>query len=201
MPTTTPSARIQAAISKKAARKAWVLILVCIPFILLAVYYTPLLVSLGWHVMHGMAVNYRGLRVRVPLGWTADLALMKDDFPANPQGITIEKQPETLRFESGGPEMMYFNLLLPDPRSGPAQQAEQWKALFRQAHPSPDFEISHLDGTAGGMDCLEATPRGNSSAAAIACVSTTGGWVANFAGSEEHVSLFLEIAATLKAKP
>jgi len=178
-----------------------VLILFCIPFICLAVYYTPFLVSLGWHVMHGMAIDYRGLRVRVPLGWTADLTLMKDDFPANPQGITLEKQPKTLGFEVAGPEMMYFNLLLPDAGSEPAQQAAQWEALFTQAHPSPDFEISRREGLAAGMDCLEATPRGNDSAAALACVSTKDGWAARFAGSKEHVPLFLEIAAGLKSKP
>lgn len=123
MPTTAPSSPLHASISKKMTRNAWLLIGLCVPVICLAVYYAPFLVSLGWHVMHGTAVNYRGLRVRVPLGWTADLTLTKDDYPANPQGITLEKQPKTLAFDVAGPEMMYFNLLLPDPGKDPAQQA------------------------------------------------------------------------------
>src|ERR1700751_311121 len=105
MPTPAPPSQFHASISKKMTRKAWLLIGLCIPVICLAVYYAPSLVSLGWHAMYGMAVNYRGLRVRVPLGWTADLALTKDDYPANPQGITLEKQPKTLGFEVAGPEM------------------------------------------------------------------------------------------------
>jgi hypothetical protein len=200
MQTTAPSSQLHATMSKKMTQKAWLMLALCIPVICLAVYYAPFLVSLGWHVMHGMSVDYRGLRVRVPLGWTADLALTKDDFPANPQGITLEKQPRTLAFEVAGPEMMYFNLLLPDARSGPAQQAEQWKTLFRQAHPVSDFNIASRDGLSPGMDCLEATPVGNKSAAAWTCISVEDGWVADYAGAREHVPVFLDVAANLKAK-
>jgi len=187
--------------SKQITRKAWLLIGLCIPVICVAVYYTPFLVSLGWHVMHGMAVNYRGLRVRVPLGWTADLTLTKDDFPANPQGIVLERQPKTLAFEVAGPEMMYFNLLLPDAGKEPAQQAREWKDLFVQAHPASEFRIAGPEGLSSGMDCLEATPVGNNSAAALTCISVKDGWVAQYAGAQVHVPLFLGIAANLKAKP
>ena len=61
----------QSALSRVRRRSTWWLVLFCAPFICVAVYYTPWLVSLGWHVTHGMSVDYRGLRVRVPLGWTA----------------------------------------------------------------------------------------------------------------------------------
>jgi len=181
-------------------RRPWFLAALCVPWIVLAVYYAPLLVSLGWHVRHGMSVDYRGLRVRVPLGWIADLSLTKDDFPANPQGITLEKQPKSLAFEVAGPEMMYFNVLLPDADHSPDQQAEQWKDLFRQSHSATQFEIASLNSLAPGMECLEATPFGNKSAGALTCVSVTDGWVAQYAGAQEHVPLFLEIAAGLKLK-
>ena len=201
MSTPASSAQLQARMSKKMTPRMWPLIALCIPVICLAVYYTPFLVSLGWHLVHGMTVNYRGLRVRVPLGWTSDLTLMKDDFPANPQGITVEKQPKTLAFEVAGAEMMYFNLLLPDARDTPAQESEQWKSLFRQAHPASEFDVTSREGNSPGMDCLEATPVGNKSAAALTCISVKDGWVANYAGARTHVPLFLDIAAKLKAKP
>lgn len=177
------------------------LILFCVPWVCLAVYYAPFLVSLGWHITHGRAVNYRGLRVRVPMGWTADLTPIKDDFPANPQGVTLEKQSKSLAFEVAGPEMMYFNLLLPDAGSEPAQQAHQWKDLFLRAHPASEFSVSSVDGSLPGMDCLEATPANNKSAAALACISVNNGWVAEYAGARTDVPLFLDIASRLKATP
>ena len=176
------------------------MVLICLPVICVAVYYTPLLVSLGWHVTHGMAVNYRGLRIQVPFGWTADSAPQKDDFPASPQGITLEKQPETLHFETPGPETMYFNLLLPDSRTTPTQQAAQWESLFRQSHPASDFDMSRLGDLSADMDCIQATPLTSRSAAALACISLKNGWVAEYAGSQAHVPLFLQVAGTLKAK-
>jgi hypothetical protein len=187
--------------SKKMTRKTWFLILLCTPIICLAVYYTPFLVSLGWHVMHGMTVQYRGLWVRVPLGWTADLTPAKDDYPANPQGITVEKQSSTLAFEVAGPEMMYFNLLLPDGRSTPAQQLAEWESLFRQAHPVSDFDLVQRGNPPSDMDCLQAIPRASHAGAALACISLKEGWVAEYAGSQDHVPDFLRIAAALKSKP
>jgi len=189
------------AITKKMTYRAWLMMLICLPVICLAVYYTPLLVSLGWHAMHGMGVNYRGLRIQVPLGWTADAAPQKDDFPASPQGITLEKQPETLHFESPGPETMYFNVLLPDARSTPSQQAAQWESLFRQSHSPSEFNMSRLADLSADMSCIQATPVTSNSAAALACISIENGWVAEYAGSQAHVSLFLQVASALKTKP
>ena len=176
------------------------MVLCCVPIICVAVYYTPLLASLGWHVMHGMAINYRGLRVRVPFGWIPDLTPGDDDFPASPQGVTIEKQPKTLGFESAGPELMYFNVLLPDEGTPPDQQVAQWQDLFRSARPASRFDVASLANLPSGMDCLQATPHSSPLSAILACISLKDGWVARFAGSEAHVRLFLDIAADLKSK-
>jgi hypothetical protein len=186
--------------SKKVTRKTWLLILVCIPVCCLAMYYTPYLVSLGWHLLHGMAINYRGLRIRVPLGWTADLTLTRDDFPSNPQGVTLEKQQKSLAFEVPGPEMMYFNVLLPDAEVGPDQQAEQWEHLFRRAHPDSRFSVASHTELAPGMNCLEATPSANQTAVAMTCISVKDGWIAEYAGAREHRAQFLSIASGLKGK-
>ena len=176
------------------------LVLFCTPIICLAVYYTPWLVSLAWHAMHGMRIDYRGLHVRVPLGWTAIPTPAEEDYPDNPQGITIEKQPKTLSFEPDGPEMMYFNLLLPDSKATPSQQIAEWQNLFRQAHPASGFDVASPPGVPSSMDCLQATPRNSRSDAALACVSLKDGWLGQFAGSQAHVPLFLQIAAALKSK-
>lgn len=174
----------------------------CIPLIILAVYYSPTLTSLGWHTIHGKAIDYRGLHVEVPWGWTADLSLMKEDFPANPQGITLQKPPKTLNIESRGPELIYINLLLPDPRSTSQQQAAEWKNLFLGSHPATDFSLAVPANAPAGADCIEATPRAASgdlpAGAALACVSITEGWLANYAGSKVHIPLFLKVVSTLK---
>src|SRR5580698_1602911 len=63
---------------KRISRAGKIFALACIPLVFLAVYYAPMLTSLGWHLVHGKAIDYRGLRVEVPWGWTADLSLMKE---------------------------------------------------------------------------------------------------------------------------
>jgi hypothetical protein len=201
MSNASPTTGSLTALPRKKRPKVWRLLLICAPIICLAVYYAPLLVSVGWHVMHGMVIDYRGLRVRVPLGWTPALTPAQDDFPASPQGITLEKQPRTLGFESAGPEMMYFNLLLPDTRTTLSEQSTQWENLFRQSHPASDFDIARLSDLPPDMDCLQATPHASRTGAALACASSAGGWVAQYAGSESHVPVFLRIAAALKSKP
>ena len=98
----TQSADSDSQISRQRRRSIWRPLLLCAPVICLAVYYTPWLVSLGWHAMHGMSVNYRGLRIRVPLGWTALTTAAEDDFPANPQGLTSKS---SLRVSSSIPKV------------------------------------------------------------------------------------------------
>jgi hypothetical protein len=191
----------QSTFAGKRRRSVWWLALLCTPIICAALYYTPWLVSLGWHATHGMSVDYRGLRIRVPLGWTPVTIAAQDDFQANPQGITLEKQAESFSFEPRGPEMMYFNLLLPDPKTTPSQQVAEWQNLFRQAHPSSVFDLASPAGVPPDMACLQATPLNNRSAAALACVSVKGGWLAQYAGSQANVPLFLETAAALESKP
>jgi hypothetical protein len=200
MASASPSTESHPIPLRKRGPNVWRLLLLCVPIICLAVYYTPLLVSLGWHAVHGMSIDYRGLRVRVPFGWTAIATAAQDDYPDNPQGITVERQPRTLAFDSDGPEMMYFNLLMPDPKTTPAQQIAEWQNLFRQAHPDSSFEVAAPAGLPSGMDCLQATPRNSRSGAALACVSLKDGWLAQYAGSQTHVALFLQTAATLKSR-
>jgi hypothetical protein len=179
-------------------------VLLCIPLIVLAVYFSPILTSLGWHIVHGRAINYRGLHVDVPWGWTADMSILKEDFPANPQGITLQKPPKTLNIESRGPELIYINLLLPDDRSTPQQQAAEWQSLFRQSHPVTVFNVGAPPDFPASADCLEATPRTTAkdlpSGAALACISLQGGWLANYAGSQSNVPLFRAVLGDLKPK-
>jgi hypothetical protein len=184
------------------ARTRVFLVLVLVPVVVLVVYYAPSLTALGWHVLHGRSIDYRGLHVTVPWGWTADLSLIKDDFPANPQGITLQKPPKTLNIESRGPELIYINLLLPDARSTPQQQAAEWESLFRQSHPKTQFDVSSPREFPESANCLQATPRARAGdapqGAALACVSIAGGWVANYAGSQRNVDLFRDVIGRLK---
>jgi hypothetical protein len=187
---------------QKIPRAGKIFALLCIPLICLAVYYSPALTSLGWHIIHGNAIDYRGLRVEVPWGWTADLALMKEDFPANPQGITLQKPPKTLNIEARGPELIYINLLLPDGRSTPPQQAAEWKGLFQQSHPGSEFNVAVPANFPQGIDCLEAIPRSAipdaPTGTALGCISLQGGWLADYAGSHSNVPVFLKVISGLK---
>jgi hypothetical protein len=187
---------------KKMSSGSRVLMLCCIPLVLLAVYYAPVMSALGWHLLHGRAVDYRGLRIEVPWGWSADWNAVKDDFPANPQGITVQKLPRTLNLESRGPELIYINLLLPDAHSTPQQQAEEWRNLFLQSHTETTFNIAERNNLLPGADCVEATPRfGNPQderSAALACISLSEGWLANYAGLQSNVPVFIKVLSRLK---
>lgn len=172
-------------------RRMWMLALCCAPVVLAAVYYAPLMVSVGWHVVHGWALEYHGLHVDVPWGWTADKPRPEDESADNPQGVTVMKQPRTLALEARGPETMYFNLLMPDSNLTPAQQAEQWKGLFRDSHPASRFLVTPVKDNPGGGDCLEAKPLDDRRAgSAIACISLDQHWLASYAGATVHIPLF-----------
>jgi hypothetical protein len=180
------------------SRTAKLFAVVCIPVIVALVYYAPLLTSFGWHVIHGSAIGYHALRVEVPWGWTADLTALNDDVPGNPQGVTLQKPPRTLALEARGPELIYINVLLADAQSTPQQQAAEWQALFRESHPSTEFDLRTLDDAPGGASCIEATPRANNRGVAVACISLNEAWLANFAGSQTNLPLFLRVLACLK---
>jgi hypothetical protein len=187
---------------RKMSRGSRLLMLCCIPLVLLAVYYAPAMSAMGWHLLHGGVVDYRGLRVEVPWGWSVDGNDAKDDFPANPQGITVQKPPKTLNLESRGPELIYVNLLLPDARSTPQQQAQEWRNLFLQSHPETVFNIAERKNLLPGADCVEATPRFGSAqderSAALACISLSQGWLANYAGLQSNVPIFIKVLSGLK---
>ncbi|WP_446742930.1 hypothetical protein [Silvibacterium acidisoli] len=172
-------------------RRMWLLALCCAPLVVAAVYYAPLMVSVGWHIVHGWALEYRGLHVDVPWGWTADMPRPEDESADNPQGVTVMKQPRTLALEARGPETMYFNVLMPDSNLTPAQQAEQWKTLFRESHPTSRFVVTSVEDKPGGGDCLEAKPLDDRRAgSAIACISLDQHWLASYAGAVVHTPLF-----------
>jgi hypothetical protein len=61
--------------------------------------------------------------------------------------------------------------------------------------------MSRLADLSADMSCIQATPVTSNSAAALACISIENGWVAEYAGSQAHVSLFLQVASALKTKP
>ncbi len=180
------------------SRSAKLLATACVPVIVLLVYYAPSLTSLGWHLIHGSVVRYHGLRIEVPLGWTADVGASSDDFPGNPQGITLQKPPKTLRLEAGGPELVYINVLTADEQSTPQQQMTEWQSLFRESHAENEFEVTKPNDVPPSVECLEATPLANKRGVALACISLSQEWLANFAGSRTNVPLFLNVLAGLK---
>lgn len=132
------------------------------------------------------------------MGWTADSGASSDDVPGNPQGITLQKPPKTLRLEAAGPELIYINVLTTDERSTPQEQMTEWQSLFQESHAKREFEVTKLDDVPSGVECLEAIPLANRRGAALECISLPQEWLANFAGSRTDVPLFLKVLAGLK---
>jgi hypothetical protein len=94
--------------------------------------------------------------------------------------------------------LIYINLLLPDDRSTPQQQAEEWRSLFLQSHPATSFQVADRNDLLAGANCIEATPRSGEGSAALACISLQQGWMADYAGLQMNVPIFVKVLSGLK---
>jgi hypothetical protein len=161
--------------------------------------YGPALSMVMWHATHWGPVHYRGLRVNVPWGWTADTQNLIDDPPANPQGLMLSHFPLSLRWKGQEYEGIDVNVLLTDGNVSDQQARQSWEELFRDSHLHDGFEVRRPPSALpNGADCLVARPKQGTVRVEWSCISTTNGWMASFAGQPAEVPIFLRIVSGLK---
>jgi len=161
-------------------------------------WYSPLLITAGWHVFHPRGwVEYRGLHVRVPWPWTADIDSVNSDPTLTPQGLSLKKSTYTLD-RSAAADGIFVTIVTPDPGVSAAQQTDAWMTSFRATHPGSVFDARAPMAIPAGASCLSARNHWNGRGVVWTCISVEGGWEADYEGRDAEEPLFFGILGRLK---
>jgi len=173
-------------------------LLAALALVSVAGWYSPLATAAIWHLLHPVGwVRYRGLQVRVPWPWIADVDAEREDASATPQGLSLKKAPFAVNHRALG-QSIFVTVISQDPGATAEQQAADWMRTFRATHPGDTFDGNAPVALPSGASCLEAASDTGTGAIVWTCISVSGGWVANYEGYAPDVPVFFEIVAGLK---
>ncbi len=173
-------------------------VLLAAVFVVAAGWYSPLLVTAGWHLFHPRGwVNYRGLHVQVPWPWIADIDSLRADPTIAPQGVGLKKMGYTLA-PAGAADAIFVTVMSPDPGVSVEQQTDSWMTGFRATHPGSNFDSRTPIAIPAGGSCLSARNHWNQRGVVWTCLSVTGGWEADYEGHEDGEPVFFGMLAKLK---
>lgn len=180
-------------LSTRVLRVFGALVLVC-----LMGWYGPFFTAGIWHVFHPAGwVQYRGLHVRVPWPWTADVDFSGEDPSLSPQGLALKKTPYAVNRRVLS-QAIFVTEISPDPGITAEQQAGAWMDTFRKTHPADSFESRTLPAVPAEAICSAAREDQHAVDVVWTCISVEGGWVANFEGNRADEPVFFDIVAQLK---
>ncbi len=161
--------------------------------------FSPAVASAGWHLFHGMSIEYHGLRIHVPWLWTADTQELADDPPLNPQGLLLSKAAPSLFALHKSVATIYVNVILPDEKSSAQADVAEWESSFRvaHAHPGSIVEDAPIPGVKDAA-CFHARSKLFHMRLEWTCISTVGGWAASFDGPAAEAPAFAKFVSRLK---
>jgi hypothetical protein len=161
-------------------------------------WYSPLLSTAGWHVFHPRGwVNYRGLHVRVPWPWTADIDSVNSDPTLTPQGLSLKKNAYTLG-RNVAADMIFVTVVSADPGVSASQQTEAWMTSFRATHPGSIFDSRSSVAAPAGATCLSARNHWSRPSVIWTCISVDAGWEADYEGWDGDEPVFFGIVRDLR---
>jgi hypothetical protein len=161
-------------------------------------WYSPLLITAGWHALHPRGwVEYRGLRIHAPWPWTADSDWVRADPTVVPQGLSLKKSAYTLD-RTAAADMIFVTVILPDPGFTAMKQADGWLTSFRATHPDSIFDSRAPMAIPAGATCLSARNHWNRRSVVWTCISVSGGWEADYEGSDAGEPVFFGILNGLR---
>ncbi len=169
-----------------------------LPIVFAVAYYEPVLTTAFWHALYGGSMQYRGLRMHVPGGWTAVMSSLRDDPPLNPQGVSLQKAPLNLTLESKGSELIVVNVRLHDARATDEQELADWRKLQIDTHPAPGYATDEPAEQVQGATCLRARSVQSQGNVVWVCLSLRDGWEASYEGREKDVPQFLSVVRRLR---
>jgi hypothetical protein len=157
------------------------------------VIFGPSLYTMAWHLSHGGMVAYRGKRVPVPLGWTAD---------PEPQGLTLTKLPVTLltllELEWVSHRISISRLPpLRDQTVGEAEESFE-RIFWTYAPASDDAAVSgpiRLGASPHDIFCMKTLSRRYG--VQLNCLVEQASWVALFNGQERDEKTFYAVIGSM----
>jgi hypothetical protein len=187
------AAMMNPSLPTRALRLLAALALVCA-----AGWYSPLATAAIWHLLHPVGwVKYRGLQVRVPWPWIADVDADREDPSATPQGLSLKKSPFAVNRRALG-QSIFVTVIAQDPGVTAEQQTSEWMKTFRATHPGETFDGNAPVALPSGASCSRAESDAGSKPIVWTCISVSGGWVADYEGYAPDVPVFFDVVARLK---
>jgi hypothetical protein len=178
-------------------RKSTALVLTAIAIVAVALWgFQPEANAVGWHLRHGMHADGAGLRVRVPLLYSAI---------GGPESLVLMSQKGRVRARLYGQQgmLVFLSKKMPAPQSPSETIADWWKrtsaAAGRQgARPTATRALSlagrpaHCSEFEGGLFLLGTE---------IWCVpEDTAGWFVDYTGPRTHVPEFYAALESAQAR-
>ncbi|AXC10579.1 hypothetical protein ACPOL_1231 [Acidisarcina polymorpha] len=169
-------------------------------FVGFAGWYSPFITAAAWHLFHPTGrVNYRGLNIRVPWPWTADVDAVKSDSFVSPQGISLKKMPYTMDRRLAV-QAIFVTVISQDPGKSVEQQTASWMEAFRATHPGSNFVGETPVSVPLGVNCLGAKSPFHEKDLVWTCISVADGWVADFEGQGVDEPTFFEVVTHLRGE-
>lgn len=160
-------------------------VLLALIFLVLCLCFAPILWTLWWHLSRDHSVNYRGVRISVPLRWTAKV---------EPQGTTLTKLPYTLPF-FGKASVGFISIgRLPYPVNEPRDEiSKTWQALDWNYHNgiiTGPFEVGSGEKEAL---CMKLSIKSAPEHVGADCIIFHAKLTANFGGQTHDLDTFFQI--------
>lgn len=177
-------------------RLSTALLLAAIALLAVALWgFRPEAVALAWHVQHGMHADGAGLRVRVPLLYTA---------LEGPDSLILMSQNGRVRTHFGGAQgvLIFISKKIPAPQGD--ETVDQWwkrtsDAIAREGARQASARTLSLAGRTAR--CAEFEGGFLLVGVDIWCVpETAGGWFVDYNGPRAHVSEFYSLLAAAQAR-
>lgn len=168
--------------------RKWARIFVAVPVVVaFLLFISPTIFTLGWHVVHGNTVEFRGHTVAVPLRWTAEsegqLSLSETKYSA-----TVV---HGVRFTA----MFSISPTFPSSKENPRTDYRFWEKAFwntalpRQAVKGPILMGSGLH----EVICMEAIDAKGAGLQSVSCSMLNGSWESDFLGDADDMKTFFDM--------
>jgi len=148
---------------------------------------SPTIYTLGWHVLHGNAVETRGHRIIVPLRWTADA----DD----PTGVSMTRLPATVIHGVRLGAWISIGPYFPPPHENPMDVFSSWEHVYWNLA-LPGAAITGPIRIGSGVHefvCMESSYPQAPQRETASCLMLQGTWAADFLGDKNDSKTFFDL--------
>jgi hypothetical protein len=160
-------------------------------FAFVLVLMSPTIFTLGWHLIHGEAVETTGPTVFVPLGWTAD----HEEF----KSLLLTKLSRTAIPDLKVNGMITIDWSIPRPHEKTSEIYRNWEDTY-WTFADPGAVVTGPVRTGSGTHetfCMESSFPRDPKRASARCLIQQGKWAATFSGDKSDLRTFFTIIQKL----